>query len=85
MAPSGKVIGVMWAVAFIGDSIGQQIMGSHFKACQYGRFGPTILLEFCLAAVVLVIIRCVALPAAGKAPRLRSARGEQDLSATKAP
>lgn len=41
-------------IAFIGDIIGQQIMGSHFKACKYENFGPTILVEFCLAGFVLV-------------------------------
>ena len=73
----------MWAVAFIGDIIGQQIMGAHFKACEYSRFGPTILVEFCLAGAVLATIRCMALPAAGKAPL--GASGEQGAPPAKAP
>lgn len=66
--PSGRVIGVMWAVAFIGDIIGQQVMGALFKECDYSWFGPVIMIELGLAASVLVVIRGCALPRVGKPP-----------------
>ena len=66
--PSGKTIGLMWAICFICDIVGQQIMGLHFKACAYERFGPTLLIEIVVACLVLCVVRAKALPAVGTPP-----------------
>jgi fucose permease len=79
--PSGKVIGLMWAISFICDIVGQQIMGQHFKACAYDRFGPTLVIEIVMAASILCVIRVCALPAVGKAPGSGAAGQVQEAQA----